>query len=111
VCKLYAAGDEPAVPADQEPVALDEPRAALGAGPQLEDEVERPYPSALRAGDLGLGGPGPRPPHRVRYHRVPHAAHGLKANRSFINSTLRSLKVNFSKQKVKEKNREYTGIL
>jgi hypothetical protein len=37
--------------------------------------------------------------------------HGLKANRGFINLAQRSLKVIFSKRKVKEKDREYAGIL
>ncbi len=71
---------------------------------------EEPGPSVQR-GNLPLKGPKLRPPHRVRYHRVVPAAHGLKANRGFINSTLRSPKVNFSKLKVKEKDREYATTL
>ena len=71
---------------------------------------QRPYPSAQRAGDFELKGPGRlRPPHRVRSYRVSRAAHGLKANRGFIKLSHSRLKVNFSNLKVKEKNKEYSS--
>ena len=43
------------------------------------------------------------------FHRVFRAVHGLRANRCFINSISRSLKVIFFKQKVKEKDKEYSS--
>jgi hypothetical protein len=91
---------------------LDELGAALWADPQLEDEVERPYPSAQRAGDLQLWDPGLRPLHGVLpYRRVSRAAHGLKANRGFIKLSQSRPKVKFSNRKVKEKDREYAAML
>ena len=91
---------------------LDQPTPALGADPQLEEEVERPYPSAQRAGDVELGGPGRlRPPHRVLPYRVFPAVHALRANRGFINLSQSRPKVKFSNRKVKEKNRECAAIL
>jgi hypothetical protein len=47
----------------------------------------------------------------LRSHRAFHARHGLEIEAGFINPMLRSLKVIFSNQKVKEKDREYAAAL
>jgi hypothetical protein len=47
----------------------------------------------------------------MRSRRAVSAAHGSKGEAGFINSMLRSPKVIFSKQKVKEKDREYATAL
>ena len=48
----------------------------------------------------------PKAPEKIYKAR---AAHGLKGSGGFINSMRRSPKVIFSKQKVKEKDREYSN--
>jgi hypothetical protein len=63
---------------------------------------EEPGPSVQRD-NLPLGSPGLKPPHRARSHRAAPTRHGRKANRGFINSTLRCQKVIFSKLKLKKR--------
>jgi len=71
---------------------------------------EEPGPSVQRDNPL-LKGPGLKPPHRVPSYRVSRTAHGLRANRGFINPAQSRPKVKFFNLKVKEKNKEYAGIL
>ena len=71
---------------------------------------EEPGPSVQRDYFL-LKGPELKPPHRVPSYRVSRAAHRPRANRGFIKLSHSSPKVNFSKRKVKEKDREYAGML
>jgi len=73
------------------------PARARAAGRRLRRD-----PANLLA-STELGGPGLRPPRRLRSRRVFHAAHGLRANRGFINSTLRSPKVFFLNGKLKKR--------
>jgi hypothetical protein len=47
----------------------------------------------------------------LRSRRVFHAAHGLRANRGFINSTLRSPKMNFINGKLEERIEDIQDVL
>ena len=94
----------------------------IGLSPQPHPGVRRVRPARARAAGrrlrrdpansrskrgIQLGGLGLRPLHRLRSHRALRAAHGLRVNRCFINSMLRSPKMNFYKRKVRGRNEEY----